>query len=146
VPESKLRVFLDANVIFSGLHSPLGAPGRILEHYVNGRITAVISQQVLEEVIRTVHKKLPNAASLLKELLTNAPPEIVADPPPRLLQTPAQEFSPGDAAVLAAAISSKPDYFVTGDGDFLRKRAVIEKAGLPILTPAEFLKRLSGAS
>ena len=142
MPGSKLRVFLDANVIFSGLHSPLGAPGAILEHYVNGRITAVISQQVLEEVVRTVHKKLPKAASLLKTLLTNAPPEIVADPPLEAVKTWAHEFSLAYAAVLAAAVSSKPDYFVTGDGDFLRNRAIIEKAGLYILTPAEFLTRL----
>jgi putative PIN family toxin of toxin-antitoxin system len=142
-PASKPRVFLDANIIFSGLYSPRGAPGVILEHYVNSRITAVISQQVLEEVIRTIRKKNPAALSLLKTLLTNVPPEIVADPPVEALKQWTPMLDIGDAAVLAAAVLSEPDYFITGDNDFLRNRVLIKKAGLRILTPAELLKQLA---
>jgi putative PIN family toxin of toxin-antitoxin system len=143
VPVSKPRAFLDTNVIFSGLHSPRGAPGAILEYYVNARITAVISQQVLEEVVRTVHKKLPQAASLLKTMLTNAPPEIVADASFEALKPLMPNFHIADAAILAAAISAKPDFFVTGDSDFLRNRGIIEEAGLHIVTPAEFVRQLT---
>jgi putative PIN family toxin of toxin-antitoxin system len=142
VPGPELRVFLDTNVIFSGLYSSQGAPGVILRYFVEGRIRVVVSQQVLEEVIRTIKEKLPEALPALKRLLVNAPPEVGADPSPEAIQHWAKEIHPADAAILAAAIATKSDYFVTGDNHFLENQAIKEKAGLNIVTPAQFLKLL----
>ena len=61
------RVFLDSNVVFSGVHSPEGAPGIILEHFVKGSISVVVSQQVLEEVVRTIKAKLSQCSSCSKK-------------------------------------------------------------------------------
>lgn len=44
-----------------------------------------------------------------------------------------------DAPILACALAVKPDYFVTGDKDFLT-RDIREKVN--ILSPSEFLRRL----
>jgi len=140
VPKLKPRVFLDTNVIFSGLYSSHGAPGAILEHFVEGRIGVVVSQQVLEEVIRTIKEKLPEALPALKTLLINAPPEVGADPSPEAIQHWAKEIHPADAAILAAAIAAKPDYFITGDNHFLENKTIVEESGLNIVTPAQFLK------
>jgi len=82
VPEPKPHVFLDSNVIFSGLYSAKGAPGIILERFIEGKLRVVISQQVLDEVIRTIKAKLPEALPALSKLLVNAPPEIRKDPTP----------------------------------------------------------------
>jgi putative PIN family toxin of toxin-antitoxin system len=142
VPGLKLRVFLDTNVIFSGLYSSRGSPGTILRYFVEGRISVVVSQQVLEEVIRTIKEKLPEALPALKRLLVNAPPEVGADPSPEALQHWTKELSPADAAILTAAINAKPDYFVTGDNHFLDNKTIKDKAGLNIVTPAQFLKLL----
>ncbi len=142
MPKPKLRVFLDANVIFSGLYSSHGAPGAILELFIKGRINVVISQQVLEEVIRTIKEKLPGALPALKRLLVNAPPEVTADPSSEAIQYWANEINPADAAILAAAIAAKPDYFISGDNHFLANPAILEKAGLNIVAPAQFLKLL----
>lgn len=142
MPKPKLRIFLDTNVIFSSLYSSQGAPGVILKYFIEGRISIVVSQQVLEEVIRTIKEKLPEALPALKSLLVNAPPEVGADPSPEAIQCWAKEIHPADAAILAAAITAKPDYFVTGDNDFLGNHTVMEKAGINIITPAQFLKLL----
>lgn len=139
MPKPEPRVFLDSNVIFSGLYSSQGAPGAILEHFIRGKIRVVISQQVLEEVVRIVKEKVPTAIPALQRLLLNIPPEIVADPEPEEIAQWTGGLSIGDAAILAAAIEAKPDYFITGDSHFIQNP---DLAKLKILTPAQFLTLL----
>jgi putative PIN family toxin of toxin-antitoxin system len=142
VPEPKLRVFLDSNVIFSGLYSAGGAPGIILERFIEGRLMVVVSQQVLDEVIRTIKDKLPEALPALRKLLVNAPPEIRKDPIPEEVKRWSGLLDVGDAAVLAAAVAAQPDYFVTGDRHFIDNPEIAEKADLQIVTPAQFIEAL----
>ena len=97
---------------------------------------------MLEEVVRTVKEKMPEALPALKRFLVNAPPEVVADPSPEARQGWAKEIHMADAAILAAAIAAKPDYFITGDNHFFENPAIMEKSGLNIITPAQFLKLL----
>lgn len=134
------RVFLDSNVIFSGLYSPQGAPGTILEHFIRGRISVVVSPQVLEEVIRTIKEKLPEALLALRRLLLNIPPEVRADPPLDEIERWAGKIPAADAAILAAAVAAQPDYFVTGDNHFLENPDLAEEAGLRIVTPSQLVK------
>ncbi len=136
------RVFLDSNVIFSGLYSPKGAPGIILEHFIKGKISMVISQQVLEEVIRTIKEKLPEALPDLRRLLVNVPPEVAADPKVDEIERWTMRLSVADAAILAAAVAAQPDYFVTGDNHFIGNPGIAEESGLHIITPAQFLRFL----
>jgi uncharacterized protein len=142
VPNPELRVFLDTNVIFSALYSSRGAPGAILAHFIDGRINVVISQQVLEGVIRTIKEKLPEALPALKRLLLNAAPEICADPGAEMVSRWLKILQPGDAAILAAAIAAEADCLVTGDNHFLENPAVMSEAGIKIITPASFLKMM----
>ncbi len=142
MPKSKPRVFLDSNVFFSGLYSPEGAPGIILEYFVKGNISVVVSQQVLEEVIRTVKEKLPDALPALRRLLVNTPPEVVADPQLPDIKRWIKKLHPGDAAILAAAIAAQPDYFITGDRHFIENPDIVKETGLTIIMPAQFLKIL----
>ena len=133
------RVFLDSNVVFSGVYSPEGAPGIILEHFVKGSISVVVSQQVLEEVVRTIRAKLPSALPALRRLLVSIPPEVVADPQPQETERWMKKLPLGDAAILAAAIGVRPDFFITGDKHFTEDPSIAEEAGLHIVTPAHFL-------
>jgi hypothetical protein len=138
----KPRVFLDSNVIFSGLYSPRGAPGIILAHFIKGDINVVVSQQVLDEVIRTVKEKVPQALPALRRLLISTPPEVTADPKPVELERWAGELPLANAAILAAAAAAQPDYFITGDNHFIENTSIAEEVGLHVVTPAQFLKFL----
>jgi putative PIN family toxin of toxin-antitoxin system len=131
---------LDSNVIFSGLYSSRAAPAAILERFIEGRLMVVISQQVMDEVIRTIKKKLPEALPALSKLLVNAPPEIRKDPIPEEVKRWSGLLDIGDAAILGAAIAAQPDYFVTGDRHFIENPEIAEKAGLQIVTPAQFIE------
>ncbi len=137
---SKVRVFLDSNVIFSGLYSLKEAPGVILERFIEGRISVVISQQVLEEVVRTIKEKLPDGLPALRRLLTGVPLEIQTDPSSEQIEKLAGKLQFADAAILAAAINAGVDYFITGDSHFLENQDIARECGLKIITPAEFVK------
>jgi putative PIN family toxin of toxin-antitoxin system len=137
MPKNISRIFLDSNVILSGLYSPRNAPGKILEYFIEGRIRVVISQQILEEIVRAVKNKLPGVLPLLNTLLVNSPPEIVADPETAEIRRWTGLIHPEDAA-----ISAEPDYFITGDNDFLENPTISTESGLKIITPAQFLKLL----
>lgn len=135
----ELRVFLDTNIIFSGLYSSKGPAGTILERFIDGEFTMVISQQVLEEVIRTIKENLPAALPALRTLLESVALEIVNDPAYTEIIRWRHIINPDDSAVLAAAEAVRPDYLLTGDNHFLDNPAIIEQAGLRIVSPARFL-------
>lgn len=136
----KARVFLDSNVVFSALYSSEGAPGVIFEHFIRGNLSVVVSPQVLEEVIRTLKEKLPDALPALRRLLVNTPPEVVADPGRADIEKWTKHLQAADAAILAAALSAQPDYFITGDKHFLDNQEITANAGMKIVTPAQFLE------
>jgi len=112
----------------------------ILERFIEGRLRVVVSQQVLDEVIRTVKEKLPEALPALRKLLVNAPPEIRKDPTPDEVKRWSGLLDAGDAAILAAAVAAQPDYFVTGDRHFTENPEIAERAGLHIVMPAQFIE------
>ena len=134
-----MRVFLDTNVIFSGLYSARGPAGIIMDRFIDGEFTVVISQQVLEELVRTIKEKLPAALPALRQLLGNVSLEIVKDPDYEVVAEWAEIIHHEDAAILAAAVAAQPDYLVTGDKHFFEDPAIIEKSGLCIVTPDRFL-------
>lgn len=138
-PKPELRVFLDSNVIATALYSPEGPAGIILEHFINGRLMVVISQQILEEVIRAINEKLPDTLPTFRRLLVSIPPEIVKNPSPEEVANWAQLIHSENAALLAAAVAAQPDYLISGDKHFFENPEIVEKSGLRIITPAHFI-------
>lgn len=139
------RVFLDTNVLVSALYSAGGPPGAILRLHVDERITIVVSQLVVDELIRAIHRKLPDALPHLREFLLNTPPEVVPDPTAEEIQTFARSVNRSDAPVLTAAVNAGADYLVSGDVAFLREARRLE-TGVALLTPRELLSRLQSGS
>jgi putative PIN family toxin of toxin-antitoxin system len=138
-PKPELRVFLDSDVIAAALYSAEGPAGAILEHFVNGKLMIIISQQVLEEVIQAINENLPEALHIFRRLLVSFPPEIVKNPSSEDIANWAQVIHSEDAAILAAAVAAQPDYLISGDNHFFGNPEIVQKSGLHILTPAHFL-------
>jgi putative PIN family toxin of toxin-antitoxin system len=133
---SSLRVVLDTNVLVSGLHFPNSIPGKIVEAWQSGAVRVVVSQFILEEMVRILPRlknrsyteadarefagDLPFATEIVEPAVM--PAEVVRDA--------------SDAPVLGTLIAAKADYLITGDKDLL------ELAGqYPIVTPAAFWER-----
>ncbi len=139
-PKRRLRIFLDSNVLFSALYSSSGAPRIILSHIIDGKLKLVISEQVLEEVVRTVKDKIPDTLADLRKLLVSIPLEITEDQSPEDVAQWTEMIDIGDAGVLAAAVKAQPDYLITRDRHFFENPGIADKSGLKILTPAQFLE------
>jgi len=139
------RVFLDTNVLVSALYSADGPPAAILRLHVDERITIVVSQLVVEELIRAIRRKLPDALPPLRELLLNMPPGVVRDPSGDEIQRFAPGVNLSDAPLLAAAVNAGVDYLVSGDLAFLREARRLETS-VALVTPREFLGRLQSGS
>ena len=142
----ELRVFLDTNVIFSGLYSRRGPAGIIIDRFIDRGFAIIVSQQVLEELVRTIKEKLPAALPALRKLLGSVSLEIVKDPDYEVVTEWAEIIHHDDAAILAAAVAAQPAYLVTGDKHFFEAPAIIEKSGLRIITPDRFLASIDERS
>ena len=134
----KLRVFLDSNVFISGLYSEKGGPGIILDYFIAGKIVIIISQKVLNEVIEVLQEKLPEVLPFLQEFLLSYPPEIIKDAKPENIKRWSGLVNEDDAMILESAISSEPDYFITGDKHFFGSPLIEKRSGLKILRPENF--------
>ena len=53
----KLQVFLDTSVILTGLNSPTGAAGVILAACFSEKISAIVSDQVMQEAEKNIYAK-----------------------------------------------------------------------------------------
>jgi putative PIN family toxin of toxin-antitoxin system len=106
---------MDASVLFAALYSPTGSARDLLRLAMEGKVSLVISQNILEEVERNILKKAPQASPLYQALLTTLDLEIVAAPTQEAVDKAAEFVAEKDAHVIAAAIEAKPDWLTTYD-------------------------------
>lgn len=136
-----MRLFLDANVLFTAAHNPNGKAAFVLELAQAGLCQLVTSAFALEEVRRNLERKYP---ACLPELETRiAEIRIVTDPdlghcPEGLVEK--------DCPIYRAARACQADVLLTGD---LRHFGFLMNApdkteDLCIQTVADFLDGFSG--
>jgi putative PIN family toxin of toxin-antitoxin system len=138
-----VRAVIDTNVLLSGLIWR-GTPHALIEQVRAGTLSLVSSPALLAELDGVITR--PKFQTALAR--SNTSPERVlaelrllaeiVEPPP--LPAPGSR-DPDDDAVLALAVASQPDLIVSGDADLLTLRT---HAGIPIVSPAEALARISG--
>ena len=135
-----LRVFLDANVLFTAAYSPDGLSALLIELGAAGRVTLLTSPLAIIEAERNLEAKRPAALPTLRENLTAAV-RVVREPAPADVErlTP-PELSSKDRPLLAAAIVAHATHFVTGDvADFGRWMDRRARLPLRVMTPRQFL-------
>lgn len=149
--QRRIRLFLDSNVLTGGVVSPSG-----LDKATLSLCAAKVCRLVLAEVVRDeveenllLHtQRLPalDADQLIEDYrrlikLTN--PEVVPYPHRDLVRSSRHLIQhAADVPVLLSAMASKPDWLLTHNTKHFTK-AVAEKTGLRIATPAEFFRALS---
>jgi len=140
--ETKPRVFLDTNVLFSGVHSESGVPKRLLDAAGLSRYQVVVSRLVLDELVRNLRSKSPSSLPKLEKVFGEVRFEIVSDPPNEEIRRWRDAGLGTDAPIVAAAVLAEVDYFCTGDRRLLGKVSLIERAGFRVVTPGELLEAL----
>lgn len=136
-----MKLFLDANVLFTGAHNPKGRSAALVALAQDGACTLLTSPHAVEEARRNLRMKHPGAEGALDALLRVV--ILGREAPAPLVTWALEEGLPlKDAPILAAAVAGRADLLVTGDrthfGAFYGRRL----RGVEVVTPAEALARL----
>lgn len=137
------RVVLDTNVILSALLFHAGAVSWLRGTWRSGRIRPLASRYTTTELIRVLtYPKFrlteDERQDILDDYLPHCETVAVPDPPPIVPEC----RDPFDLPFLELALAGRADALVTGDRDLL---ALNESFSVPILPPATFRERVSGA-
>ena len=134
----KMKLFLDANVIFTAAYSAHGLSRGLFRLAAVGKCVLCTSAFAREEAVRNIRKKAPDKLADLSMLIQQL--EISTEPHHQwIIRSDRLPLARKDAPVLAAAIQGKVDIFVTGDrSDFGHLFGKILE-GVKIFKPADAL-------
>jgi predicted nucleic acid-binding protein len=143
-PKPHRRIFLDSSVLYAAAFSPTGPARRLILRGLEGSVTLVISDLVLEETKRNLTKNAPLALpsfSLIADLFA---PYITRPSKAEVLQA-AKIVHLKDAPIVAAAAKGKADYLATHDVKHLltHGQAIEAAYGITVIAPAELLSILT---
>lgn len=136
-----MRLFLDANVLFTAAHNPHGKAALVIEAGRSGRWDLVTSTYASEEARRNLKAKFPQVLGDYEALLSGI--HLVGHPPD--LPFPGA-LAQKDRPIFRAALASGASHLLTGDirdfGPFMNRPD--ETFGILIQTVAEFLASVAG--
>lgn len=134
------KVFLDTNVWYSALYGSATC-NKILQAHIDGKITAILSQKVLDELIKNLHKKIPYALPTFKRILISIPPQVVPDP--TQISTDIRKYVDAkDQKIFMSAQKAKVRYFVTGNIKDFSIKELEAKTGVKTISPREAVELL----
>ena len=142
-----LKIFLDSNVILSGLLSDKGAPRVILDILCLGTpfLKGVTGEYNIMEIERNIQKRLPAILDVYRFYIRKLQLEIVPLPSLKAVKLYFGKIADKDAPVLASAVIARADYLVTGDKkDFGRFRDD-ERFTPKMISPSELVILLGDA-
>ena len=148
----RIQLFLDSNVLTGGIVSPWG-----LDKAVLSLCAAKVCRLVLAEVVRD---EVEENLLLHAERLPALDAERLVEDYRRLIRLTSREIVPypsksavlssrqlirheADVPVLLSAMASRPDWLLTNNSKHFT-RAVAQRTGLRVATPAEFFRELAG--
>jgi uncharacterized protein len=139
-----VRLFLDANVLFTAAHNPAGRSAALIELAQLGRCEVIASPHAIEEAKRNLELKYPDAIGRFNELR-----QVLITcgecPPARAEWARSHSLPDKDAPILGAAAHSRADLLVTGDRTHFDHLYGQQLDGVLIVTPAEALRLLFSA-
>lgn len=134
-----MRVMLDTNVLISGMvfHGP---ERRLLETILKNGHVLVLCEQIETEAEMVLLRKFSVPERFLQKFLGMFPVEQISLPSRAEIEKARSLIrDPKDAPILAAAITARPDLFVTGDKDFPTPEV---KKLIPVQTTSQALNTL----
>lgn len=141
-----LRVVLDTNIIVSGtLIAKQGHSAQILDAWRDGRFLLVISEDIIDEVKRTLNKILNTKAHKRYHLTKAKIGRLInllykySILVPGKLDLTIIERDPDDNKFIIAAVEAAAQFIVSGDKDLL---SLGSYQGIKIITPADFVKTM----
>ena len=139
--KKEIKIFLDSNVILSGFIFDKAAPRLILDLLCHDLtfLVGATGQYNLEEIERTIRRKLPAVVPVFRESMSRMKIQIVPMPVRGELDRYRGAIDDADLPVLVSAIQSNADYLVTGDRKHFSGLRGRNDIPVKICTPAEFI-------
>ena len=135
-----IRLFLDANVLFTAAHNPSGKASLIIELASAGYWEVVTSSYAMEEARRNINIKFPDSLKRFESLIAS-----VRKVPAKTGESCPVALPEKDRPIFEAAIRCNATHLLTGDvkdfGPFMNKPN--QTSGIIIQTVSEFLASLS---
>ncbi len=132
-----MRLFLDANVLFTAAHNPKGKASLIIELGIQGQWALCTSRYAVEEAMRNLERKYPDCLDRLG-ILVSSMGLVEHYRTPRILEGLAEKDQP----ILQAALACEATHLLTGDlrdfGPFMNRPH--ETHQVLIQTVGDFLK------
>ena len=139
---SEQSVFFNASVILAGLKSPSGGSGKLLSLSAANKINGVISEIILDEVLRHTADIGLKSAPIQVAMKTTFSSIQAAPEESRVAEFNKIVIDSGDAHVLASCHETKADFLVTLD----KKHLLILREKIKwvrIVSPGELIGILS---
>lgn len=138
----QLRVVLDTNILISASIIPHGAPARIVLAALDGNLTLVVSDHLLDEYLDVIERphirrKYQTETDRVQDIilyLYRDALQVSTTEIPRVVPDDAK-----DDFILACAVKGKAHYIVSGDEHLLKLK---EYRGIKILTPRDFVEQV----
>ena len=134
-----MRLFLDANVLFTVAHNPGGKAALVIDLGKQGHWAIATSAYASEEARRNLERKFPRLPDRLKELLREIE---LTEHHPDLRFPPA--LAEKDRPIFQAAVACGATHLLTGDlkdfGAFMNQPE--NTVGVRVQTVADFLESL----
>ena len=133
-----MRVVVDANVYISALISASGAPASVVNRWLEGYFDVLVSQPIVEEILRvTAYKRLQKYKRLREsrlEFVTLLSEQAIWVEPKETVDVVSDDES--DNRYIECAVSGNARYIVSGDPHLLD---VGEYRGIRLISPSDFI-------
>jgi putative PIN family toxin of toxin-antitoxin system len=130
-----VRIVLDTNVLVSGLLSPGGPPGRIVDLLTTGRISLLFDDRILAEyravLARPRLRIEPAEAGAILDLITHE--GLLTPAPPLGVELP----DPDDLPFLEVAVAGAAEALVTGNARHFRP--LLGEHAARVRSPTDFI-------
>jgi predicted nucleic acid-binding protein len=140
----EVRIFLDSNVVLSGLFSDRGSPRIILDLLSLDLpvLRGVTGKFNILEIERNLLKKMPEVLPTYRKYLPLLHLEITPLPSAKEVKSLKGQIAEKDLPVLASGLKADVDFLVTGDKKDFGKARTRGRYPFRIVTPAELLQAI----
>jgi len=136
-----MRLFLDANILFSAAHRDTGSVRVFFRLAEAGACELVASPYAIDEARRNLARKYPERLADFDRLLTRL--TVCAEAAPAIIAWAAsQRLPPKDAPILAAAVQAGAALLVTGDQTDFGHLYGKSLQGTEVLPPVTAIERI----
>lgn len=135
----KSSVFIDSNVWFSAFYKE-GACSRILKQVVIPDWNIVISEIILEEIVRNFRLKIPKTLPIVLEYIQKIKPVVIKNPSASQLYKYRELAEKHDLPILVSAIEYGCTYFLTGNLKDFNITKIKQESKIILISPKEFQK------